>query len=114
MIKVEFHFLKDYAREKNIHIIEINGYLDHVHCLIRMDPKMSLSKIIQYLKGGSSFWINKNNILKDFSWSKEYYASSICEDHVPVIAQYIRNQEAHHSPITYSSAYLDWICDGYG
>jgi REP element-mobilizing transposase RayT len=59
---------------------------------------------MQLIKGESSFWINKNHIVKNkFSWAVEYYAVSVSESHVPRIRNYIRNQESHHRKITWEA-----------
>lgn len=54
------HHIGSNAREKKIHIDSINGYKDHLHCLISLDPDITLAKVMQLIKGESSFRINKN------------------------------------------------------
>ena len=74
-----------------------NGYKEHLHCLLSLDPDKSLSYVIQLIKGEASFWINRNKLTKyKFEWADEYYAVSISESHVPKVKQYIDNQEEHH------------------
>ncbi|MEE9439848.1 MAG: IS200/IS605 family transposase [Saprospiraceae bacterium] len=58
-----FTHIKENAREKNIKLIEINGYTDHVHCLLLLNKDMSISKTMQLIKGESSFWINKQGYI---------------------------------------------------
>ncbi len=53
--------IKDNAKEKGIKLMDVNGYKDHLHCLIALNKDMSISKTLQLIKGESSFWINKNN-----------------------------------------------------
>ncbi|MCX6303123.1 MAG: transposase, partial [Bacteroidia bacterium] len=58
---------------KGIYIDIINGHHEHIHCLISLDPEMSLSKVIQLIKGESSFWINRNKLTKfRFELDDEY------------------------------------------
>nr|WP_229335312.1 transposase [Flavobacterium sp. ALJ2] len=56
--------IRDNAKEKGIYIDFINGYSDHCHCLISLGVYQNIQKVIQLLKGESSFWINKNKLTK--------------------------------------------------
>ena len=90
------HILEN-ARTKNINIDSINGYKEHLHCLISLAPDLSLAKVIQLIKGESSFWINKNKKTKyKFEWADEYYAASISKSHLKRVRHYIANQEEKH------------------
>jgi REP element-mobilizing transposase RayT len=51
--------IRSNAKEKGIYIDLINGHVQHVHCLIRLRADQTLAKVIQLIKGESSFWINK-------------------------------------------------------
>ena len=94
--------INDNAKLKGIHIDIIDGHSQHLHCLISLHPDQALSKVIQLIKGESSFWINRNHITKyKFSWAVEYYAVSVSESHVPRVRSYIRNQEEHHKKKTW-------------
>ena len=53
-----FNHIRENAKEKGIYIDFINGYTDHVHCLVSLGIDQSMSKIMQLIKGESSFWIN--------------------------------------------------------
>ena len=53
---VLFKHIQENAFKKHIVIDRINGYLDHVHCLLKLDGKQSVSDIAQLLKGESSYW----------------------------------------------------------
>ena len=74
-----FNHIKQNAYSKNIDFIEINGYLDHVHCLVNLSHNQSVGKIAQLMKGESSYWVNNNRIINDdvFLWQSEYFAESI-------------------------------------
>ena len=82
---------------KNIYIDRVNGYTDHVHCLIRLHPGQQLAEVVRVIKGASSYWINVNNLTsRKFRWQKEYYAISVSESVVPVVQAYIDRQEERH------------------
>jgi putative transposase len=71
---------------------------DHVHMLISIPPKYSVSEVIGYLKGKSSIWIAQNverklrNFLGHKFWARGYFVSTIGRDE-EMIRAYIRNQE---------------------
>jgi len=58
-----FNHIRENARKKNIFIDFINGYIDHVHCLISLNDDLSIGKIAQLIKGESSHWINQNKLI---------------------------------------------------
>lgn len=92
-----FDHVKDNAKAKDIWLEEINGYKEHIHCLISLNRDQSISKTAQLVKGESSNWINKNNLTKTkFYWQDDYWAVSISESHKNSVKEYIRNQEEHH------------------
>lgn len=97
-----FQHVSENAKTKNIFIKEISGYKDHVHCLISLGADQSIAKVLQALKGESSFWINKNKMVQGkFEWADEYFAVSVGESQVEKVQQYIRNQEEHHKRKTW-------------
>ena len=101
--KVHQHIIEN-CKEKDIFIIAVNGYTDHLHCLISLGKEQSIAKIAQLIKGESSFWINKNEICKTkFSWQDDYFAVSVSESQVGTVKKYIQNQEAHHSKSTFNN-----------
>jgi len=95
--RIIINHIKSNVATKGIHIDSINGYLDHMHCLLSLNPDQSLAKVMQLIKGESSFWINRNLAMsKKFEWADEYYAISISESHLSRVRAYIINQETHH------------------
>jgi putative transposase len=98
------------AREKNIYIDFIGGYKEHIHCLISLNPDQTLSKVIQLIKGESSFWLNRNKLSgQKFEWAVEYFAVSVSESDLPKIRQYIANQEKHHKTQTWEEEYNELL-----
>jgi len=49
--------LRKLCEWKGVKIIEAECYLDHIHMLVEMPPKMSVSSFVGYLKGKSSLMI---------------------------------------------------------
>lgn len=109
-----FNHILENARKKNIFIDFVNGYSDHVHCLISLNDDLSLSKIAQLLKGESSHWINQNKLIHTkFEWQDEYLAIGIGDDKIEVVRHYIANQGEHHKKITFQQEY-DKFIEHYG
>jgi putative transposase len=105
-----FNHIRENARKKNIFIDFINGYTDHVHCLVSMGDELSIGKIAQLIKGESSFWINKNKLTREkFEWQDEYLAIGVCDEKLKIVREYIANQEVHHKSITFSQEYDKFI-----
>jgi putative transposase len=101
-----FKHIKENGMEKNIYVDFVNGHIDHVHCLISLNANQTIAKILQLLKGESSFWINKNNLCKQyFDWQDEYFAVSVSESGVDAVREYIKNQETHHAKKTFEEEY---------
>ena len=85
----------------------VNGAEDHVHCLIGLRPIISVSDLMQVVKGRSSKWINDNELTKErFEWQSGYGAFSYSNSHVDAVYKYIQNQEEHHRNQTFKDEYL--------
>jgi REP element-mobilizing transposase RayT len=71
---------------------------------------MSISKVMQLIKGESAFWVNKEEIIKTkFEWADEYFAVSVSESMIDKVRVYINNQEEHHKKITFAQEYENFI-----
>ncbi|MBE9492193.1 MAG: IS200/IS605 family transposase [Bacteroidetes bacterium] len=105
-----FNHIRENAKTKNIYIDFINGYNDHVHCLISLNDDLSIGKIAQLIKGESSYWINKNKLTKSkFEWQDEYMAIGIGEEKIPLVREYIAKQEEHHKKTTFKQEYHKFV-----
>ena len=102
--------IRENAIQKGIFIDFINGYSDHCHCLISLGVDQNIQKVMQLIKGESSFWINKSELTKEkFEWQDEYFAVSVSESVVGKVRDYIKNQEIHHSKKTFQEEYDEFI-----
>jgi REP element-mobilizing transposase RayT len=105
-----FQHILDNAREKGIYIDMLNGYVDHVHCLISLGSDQTIEKIMQLIKGESSFWINKNQLTKTkFSWQDEYFAVSVNPAGLDSVRGYIAKQETHHRNTKFREEFDDFL-----
>ncbi|AWW00117.1 IS200/IS605 family transposase [Arcticibacterium luteifluviistationis] len=91
-------------------LLVINGMPDHVHILFGIRPTQSLSDLMQDVKGHSSLWINKNELVKGkFSWQEGYGAFSYSKSLVPAVISYIQKQEKHHEKKTFKEEYEEFL-----
>jgi REP element-mobilizing transposase RayT len=108
-VKVWNH-IRENAKAKEIFIDFINGYADHCHCLISLGIDQTIQKVMQLIKGESSYWINKNRLTKEkFEWQDEYFAVSVSESMLDKVRDYIKNQEEHHRKKTFQEEYDEFI-----
>lgn len=102
--------IKENAKEKGIFIDFINGYSEHCHCLISLGIDQTIQKTMQLIKGESSFWINKQQLINHkFEWQDEYFAVSVSESMIDKVREYIKRQEEHHKHKTFSEEYDEFI-----
>lgn len=102
--------IKTNASSKGIYIDRINGFTDHLHCLMEMHQEYSIGKTIQLLKGESSYWINKERLTaKKFEWGVEYYAVSVDSSSLYQVRMYIQGQELHHQKVSFQKEYEEMI-----
>jgi len=80
-------------------MVECNGEGDHIHLLINYHPKVSISSIVNSLKGVSSRLIRKmcypevqNALWGKSFWSPSYFASSCGGAPISVIQKYVKEQ----------------------
>jgi putative transposase len=90
--------LRDLARQKECKIEEGHLMGDHVHILISIPPKYSVSQVVGFIKGKSAISIARNYMgrKKNFTgqsfWARGYHVSTVGRDE-EVIRNYIKHQE---------------------
>ena len=90
--------IKDLCKWKGVEIIEGHMMPDHIHLLVEIPPKMSVSQFMGYLKGKSAFMIfdKHANLKHKFGnrhfLSEGYYVSTVGLN-TATIQKYIREQE---------------------
>lgn len=105
-----FQHIRENARAKGIFIDMINGYFDHVHCLISLGSDQTLEELMRLIKGESSHWINQNKLtMTKFRWQKEYFAVSVNPAGLDSVRRYIANQEVHHRNSSFKQEFQDFL-----
>ena len=94
VIKASF---QEVAKSMDFKLEEFEGEADHIHALIEYPPKLSISAIVNSLKGVSSRRYGAAGHPKPFGkqalWSPSYFASSVGGAPIEVLKAYIQNQD---------------------
>jgi REP element-mobilizing transposase RayT len=106
--------LREYAIEKGIYM-KINFVnADHTQVLVDLPASKATEEVVQLLKGGSSHWVNENNLVPGkFGWQRGYGAFSVSHSAVDEVCAYIANQEEHHRKKTFAEE-LKLFVERYG
>ncbi len=89
--------LRKLCEYKQVEIIEAEACSDHIHMLVSIPPKYSVSQIMGYLKGKSSLMIFEKYANMKYKygnrhfWCRGYYVDTVVRNK-KAIEQYIRNQ----------------------
>jgi putative transposase len=88
---------REVSLKMDFQVKEFNGEEDHIHCLIEYPPKLSISQMVNAVKGVSSRRYGQAGHPKPYGkhalWSPSYFVSSVGGAPLEVLKRYIRNQE---------------------
>ncbi|MCL3781880.1 IS200/IS605 family transposase [Prolixibacteraceae bacterium JC049] len=99
-----FEYMGGIIRTLNHKPIIINGMNDHVHILIGLNPKVSISETVKEIKRLSAIFINDLNVFKGkFQWQNGYGGFSYGRSQLD--NNYIKNQELHHNKQSFKKEY---------
>jgi len=91
-------YLRRLCEYKGVEIVEANACSDHIHMLVKVPPKISISSLMGYLKGKSALMIFdahanlKYNYGNRHFWAEGYYVSTVGLNK-NTIKKYIKEQE---------------------
>lgn len=94
------YIIKELCGYKGVTILEGHMMLDHVHLLVMIPPKLSVSQFMGYLKGKSSLRIFEKHANLRYKygnrhfWAEGYYVSTVGLNEATV-KKYIQDQEKH-------------------
>ena len=93
-------YLRRLCEYKGVEIVETNACPDHIHMLVKIPPKISISSFMGYLKGKSSLMIFEEHANLKYNygnrhfWAQGYYVSTVGLNEA-TIRKYIEEQEKH-------------------
>lgn len=91
--------IRQICKEHEVEIIKGHVSIDHIHLFVSVPPYLSISKLVQYLKGKSSYKLMQENkqIQKMFwgrhLWGRGYFVATSGTITDEVIIDYIENQD---------------------
>lgn len=90
-------FLRRSANKERVEVIELAILATHVHIVIRTIPRIDLSRLVQLMKGGSSYAGSRvpGNKL-GLRWTREYSATTVSPRLLPEAVRYLQKQNARH------------------
>ncbi|MDM8536340.1 IS200/IS605 family transposase [Desulfobacterales bacterium HSG17] len=90
--------LKELALQRESKILEGHLMGDHVHVLISIPPKYSVSQVVGYIKGKSAIHIartyagKRHNFVGQSFWARGYFVSTVGRNE-EIVKKYIKKQE---------------------
>ena len=93
--------LRDLCRQRGVELLEGHALPDHVHLLLSIPPKYSVSYTVGFLKGKSAVRIHRE-LLRErrvtglHFWATGYWGSTVGRDE-EAVSRYIREQEKRDS-----------------
>lgn len=91
-------------------VYAIGGMSDHIHILVSLSPKQSISELVQEVKRASTLWIKEKKYVRGhFAWQEGFGAFSYGKSQIESVANYIQNQEVHHAKHTFREEYISFL-----
>lgn len=91
-------YLRRLCEYKGVEIVEAHAMSDHIHMLVKIPPKLSVSSFMGYLKGKSLLMIFEEHANMKYKygnrnfWAEGYFVSTVGLNK-KTVENYIRNQE---------------------
>ena len=84
--------IRAFSEQKGAEIVELNVQIDHVHLLVLIPPKISVSSFVGMLKGRTAIRVlNRFRHLKQRPyWGNHFWAKGYCVDSIGLDAEMIR------------------------
>lgn len=91
--------IRNVCQQNEVEILSGHVSKDHIHLLVSAPPHLSVSKLVQYIKGNSThkMQMEYKELNKEYwgrhLWARGYFAASTGNVTDEIIAEYIRNQD---------------------
>ena len=87
----------------------INGTEDHVHGLVSLKPKHSISDVVREVKQNSTKWVKSKFGIYIFGWQEGFGVFSVSASQKEAVRGYIENQKEHHRIKTFQEEYRELL-----
>jgi putative transposase len=105
--KKVFSYMAGIAKNLEGFALEIGGWVDHAHLLVRVPAKTAVSNFVGRLKANTSKHINETSgLIQKFGWQEGFGVFTVSVSKKDDVARYIRDQDQHHTLETFEDEYL--------
>jgi putative transposase len=97
--KILYPYIKGKADFLECQLHAIGGIENHIHLIVSIPPKLSISDFAKRIKGSSSRYLNQEFPEHNykFAWQHEYAVFSFGEQRLEWAIAYVENQKQHHA-----------------
>lgn len=107
-------YLAGICRARGLEAYRVGGTEDHVHIACTLPRTLTMAKLVEEIKKPSSMWVKQQEDGSPiFSWQAGYGIFSLGQSQLPILLQYIDNQEEHHRTKSFKEELLE-LLDKYG
>jgi REP element-mobilizing transposase RayT len=105
-----FGYLAGVAKNLDGFALEIDGWIDHTHLLVRIPARIAVADFVGKLKANTSKHVNETSgKIQKFGWQDGYGAFSVSVSQKHKVAEYIQNQSIHHAIEPFESEYIQLL-----
>ena len=88
-------------------LLAASGMPDHIHLLMALSQRRSISEAVRAIKSNSSLWLHRTFAdADDFAWQIGYGAFSVDRSSINRVKRYIARQREHHGGVTYRQEFV--------
>jgi len=92
-----FRYMREKVEELGGVVLAVNGWVDHVHLVVRIPASISVSEFVGQVKGYATATLNRQNPHNEpVYWQTEYGAFTVDHRNLARIIRYVERQKAHH------------------
>lgn len=100
-----YAYLATALTSEDCSVLIAGGMSDHIHILLRLGRTTTISDAVKIAKVESSKWMKRVHAIPDFTWQTGYGAFSVSASSVDEVTAYIRDQERHHTTLTFQDEF---------
>lgn len=105
-----FDYVGGILRSEGCALAAAGGMPDHVHLLVSLDRKMSVSDTLRIVKANSSRWVHEScPALSGFAWQVGYGAFAVSYSHLDRVKAYLSQQAEHHREMTFQEEFIAYM-----
>lgn len=105
-----FSYMAGICRNLGGFALDIGGYYDHVHLLVRIPAKVAVSEFVGKLKANTSKHLNETpGGVLGFAWQDGFGAFTVSPSSRDAVSRYVRNQMLHHQQLAFEDEFLELL-----